>query len=237
MYHRTQAIVGSSPVSSFSDPESVARYAEGPVRMVPGFLGLQRMTGLLLAERAGEDANVLVVGAGGGLELKVFAEAQPGWRFCGVDPSAQMLALARRTLGEMASRVDFHEGLTKSAPEGPFDAAACLLTLHFLDEDERRHTLAQIHRRLKPGAPFVAAHFSFPREGGEKAKWLARFAAFAAASGMSEENAQTATAAIGERLPILTPERDEALLREAGFVGVEMFYAGFTFRGWVGYQG
>ena len=71
-----KAIIESSPLSSFSDPESVARYAEGPVRMVPGFHGLQKMTGLLLAERAGEDANVLVIGAGGGLELKVFAEAQ-----------------------------------------------------------------------------------------------------------------------------------------------------------------
>ena len=216
-------------MSSFSDPESVARYAEGPVRMVPGYQGLQRMTGLLLAERAGEAANVLVIGAGGGLELKVFAEAQSGWRFCGVDPSAEMLALARHTLDKMASRVDFHEGLTDTSPEGPFDAAACLLTLHFLAENERRQTLAEIHRRLKPGAPFAMAHFSFPQQGGEKAKWLARFAAFAAASGMSEENAQTAAAAIGERLPILSPERDEAMLREAGFDGVEMFYAGFTF--------
>ena len=205
--------------------------------MVPGFHGLQKMTGLLLAERAGEDANVLVVGAGGGLELKVFAEAQAGWRFCGVDPSAEMLALAKRTLGPLASRVDFHEGLTETAPEGPFDAAACLLTLHFLDENERRKTLAEIHRRLKPGAPFVAAHFSFPQAVGEKAKWLARFAAFAAASGMPEDNAKTAAAAISERLPILPPERDEALLLEAGFAGVEMFYAGFTFRGWVGYRG
>ena len=28
----------------------------------------------------------------------------------------------------------------------------------------------------------------------------------------------------------------EALLRQAGFEGVELFYAGFTFRGWVGYR-
>ena len=27
--------------------------------------------------------------------------------------------------------------------------------------------------------------------------------------------------------------QDEALLREAGFVDIEMFYAAFTFRGWV----
>lgn len=49
-------------LSSFSDPVSVARYADEPVRMVPGFHGLQRMAAVLLAERVGEDANILVLG-------------------------------------------------------------------------------------------------------------------------------------------------------------------------------
>ena len=160
-------------MSSFSDPESVARYAEGPVRMVPGFHALQRMTSILLAERTQDDAHVLVLGACGGLELKAFAEAQAGWRFCGVDPSAEMLALAKRTLGPLASRIEFHEGFIDTAPAGPFDAATCLLTLHILDENERLHTLAEVHRRLKPGAPFVVSHHSFPQDVEEKTKWLA----------------------------------------------------------------
>lgn len=42
--------------------------------------------------------------------------------------------------------------------------------------------------------------------------------------------------AIGERLPLLSPEQDEAILRDAGFADVTLFYAGFTFRGWVGYK-
>ncbi len=223
-------------MSSFSDPESVARYAEGPVRQVPGFHGLQRMAGLLIAERVRDDARVLVVGAGGGLELKAFAEAQPGWRFCGVDPSAEMLALAERTLGPLAPRVDLHEGYVGSAPAGPFDAATCLLVLHFLPEEERRRMLAEVHRRLRPGAPFVVAHHSFPQQDGEKAKWLARYAAFAVASGIPAANAENAIKAIDERLPLLSPEQDEALLRDAGFSSVELFYAGFTFRGWVAYR-
>lgn len=223
-------------MSPFSDPESVARYAEGPVRQVPGFHGLQRMTGLLLAERIRDDADVLILGAGGGLELKVFAEMQPGWRFCGVDPSAEMLGLAKRTLGPLASRVELHEGYIDSAPLGLFDAASCLLTLHFIPEDERRRTLAEVHRRLRPGAPFVVAHHSFPQDGEEKAKWLSRYAAFAVASGVPAANAGNAIQAIGERLPVLSPEQDEALLRDAGFADVALFYAGFTFRGWVGYK-
>jgi tRNA (cmo5U34)-methyltransferase len=235
-YERWQDHRWTFAMSAFSDPDNVARYAEGPVRLVPGFHGLQQMTRLLLAERIGDDAQVLVLGAGGGLELKAFADAQPGWRFCGVDPSAEMLALARRTLGPLASRADLHEGLIDTAPEGPFDAATCLLTLHFIPKDERRRTLEQVYRRLKPGAPFVVAHHSFPQQPGEKEKWLARFAAFATASGVPGMNAQNAIATISERLPLLSPEEDEALLQEAGFADASLFYAGFTFRGWVAYR-
>jgi hypothetical protein len=78
----------------FANPPAVARYAEGPPRIVPGFAHLQGMTTLLLAERVPQNGRVLVLGAGGGLELKVFAEAHPDWRFDGVDPSDEMLKLA-----------------------------------------------------------------------------------------------------------------------------------------------
>ncbi len=225
----------SEPKDPFSDPEAVARYTEGPPRLVPGYESLQRMAMLLLAERAPEDARILVLGAGGGLELKVFAEAYPGWTFDGIDPAAAMLKLAERILGPLAARATLHQGYIDDAPLGPFAAATCLLTLHFLNPDERRRTMAEVHRRLAPGAPFVIAHFSFPQAEGERALWLSRYSAYAAASGVEADKAAAACVAIDQQLTILTPEQDEALLREAGFSNVSLFYAGFTFRGWVGY--
>lgn len=221
---------------SFTDPEAVARYAEGPVRMVPGFDGLQRMAAVLLAERAGADANILVLGAGGGLELKVFADIQPMWRFCGVDPSAEMLDLARQTLGHRVERVTFHKGYIDDAPDGPFDGATCLLTLHFMPEEERRRAVAEVYRRLNPGASFVVAHHSYPQNEPEKRLWLSRFAAFGPDPGLSFASREEMIAAIGERLPALSPEKDEEILRDAGFRDVALFYAGFTFRGWVGHK-
>jgi tRNA (cmo5U34)-methyltransferase len=194
------------------------------------------MAGLLLAERVPENGNLLVVGAGGGLELKVFAEMQPGWRFCGVDPSAEMLELARRTTGPFASSIDFHHGYIDDAAGGPFDGATALLTLHFLPEDDRRRTITEVHRRLRPGAPFVVAHHSFPQEEPERTAWLNRFAAFAISSGITAANAKSAIAAIAEHLPLLSPEQDVSLMREAGFNNIGLFYAGFTFRGWVAYR-
>lgn len=223
----------SQTSSHFGDTLAVANYADRTARLVPGLHDLQKMAGLLLAERAPEHASLLVIGAGGGLELKAFAQARPSWRFVGVDPSQPMLDLAQEALGPWMSRVSLHHGYTDTAPAGPFDGAACLLTMHFLGTDERRSTLQQIRRRLKPGAPLVMAHLSFPQSPAERPLWLSRYVAFAVASGVAPENARSAASAIGERLPLLGPAQEEALLAEVGFTDVQLFYAGLTFRGWV----
>lgn len=219
----------------FSDPQAVANYTNGPPRFVPGYNAMLSMAAILLAERAREDARILVLGAGGGLELKAFALAQPGWRFDGVDPSAAMLGLARQTLGALAPRARLHQGYIDDAPEGPFDGATCLLTLHFVDVAERRRIASAIHRRLKPRAPFVVAHLSAPNGDEERPLWLSRYSAFLAFSGVEPEKAAAARDAVTKHLDILAPAQDEAVLREAGFTDPTLFYAGFAFRGWVAY--
>ena len=221
--------------SAFSDADAVARYAEGPPRNVPGYNSLVPMTRILLAEFVPAEGRVLVVGAGGGLELENFAQAHPGWRFDGVDPSAPMLDLAARRLGPLASRVKLHEGYVQDAPTGPFDAATCLLTFHFVSREQRLPMATEICRRLKPGAPFVAAHFSIEDGVVQRDLWMSRFAAFLTSSGVEPGQAAAAWEGIQRQLPILSPAQDEAILREAGFSDVQLFYVGFTFRGWVAY--
>jgi tRNA (cmo5U34)-methyltransferase len=213
------------------DTSHANHYAEGPPRQVPGFAGLHRMTSLLLTERVPASGRVLVVGAGGGLELKSLADAHPGWTFDGIDPSADMLRAAERMTHAHASRIRLHEGYVTAAPEGPFDGAVCLLTLHFVPREHRLETLRQIHRRLKPGAPFVAAHMSFPQSEPERSRWIARHVAFGGVDPAHKENAKRA---IATKLSILSPTDDEAMLADAGFRDVSLFYAGLSFRGWVG---
>lgn len=223
------------PSDPFSDPKAVAKYTEGPPRLVPGYGGLLCMTQVLLAERAGEEARILVIGAGGGLELKAFAEAQAGWTVEGVDPAGEMLKLAEQVLGSLASRVRLTQGYVDDAPPGPFDGATCLLTFHFLPAEERRRIAREVRRRLKPGAAFVVAHLSIPSGKDARGVWLSRYAAFATTSGVDRDRVLQARTAIEKDLPILTPEEDEAVLHDAGFADVGLFYQGFTFRGWVGY--
>lgn len=216
----------------FTDRGAIASYAEDAPRRVPGYADLHRMAMLLLAERVPRAANILVYGAGGGLELKAFAEAQAGWRFIGVDPSNEMLDLARGILGPHLPRVDLLQGYIGDAPPGPCDGATCLLTLHFLESEERLEVLQDIRRRLRPGAPLVVAHHSFP-EGSEPRTWLARSIAFADTASHDLAKASDSAEAMISRLPILPSDEEEALLRRAGFSGVALFYAAFSFRGWV----
>lgn len=212
--------------------QSINSYTEGPPRQVPGFASLHRMASMLLAERTPLNGRILILGAGGGLELKFLAETHSEWLFDGVDPSADMLRLAEQTVGPHSARIRFHQGYIDDAPDGPFDAALCLLTFHFIPRDQRLPTLKQIRRRLTSGAPFVVAHISFPQTEPERSMWIARHVAY---SGIDPTNAESARHAISTRLSILAPEEEEAMLRDAGFSNVSLFYAGLSFKGWVAY--
>lgn len=216
----------------FANPATAQTYGENARRMVPGLADLHRMALILLSETAGPAARVLVLGAGGGLELTCFAQNRPGWRLDGVDPSRAMLTLAADTLGPMMDRVSLHEGYIDTAPDVPFDAATCLLTLHFLNRADRLHTLQQIRQRLKPGAAFVMAHHSIAQDAKSRADWTRRFAAYGSTA---DALLDTARPSIFDQLPILSPDQEEALLQEAGFGDVTPFYAAFSFRGWVAY--
>lgn len=216
-----------------TDPGDTAGYAGRVARHVPGLQDMHRMAGLLLAERVPDTGRVLVLGAGGGLELRAFAAAYPGWRFDGVDPSPEMIAQAREVLGQDAERVAFHQGYIDDAPDGPFDGATCLLTLHFLPRKERLRTLRELHRRLRPGAPFIVAHHSFPKADGQHDLWLRRNAAWLISGRMPEAQAMAGIATMKQRLPVLTPQEDATLLDCAGFRDVQLFYVALTFKGWV----
>ncbi len=215
---------------AFADPAAIARYAEGPPRLVPGFADMQRMAGVLLAETVPPQGAVLVLGAGGGLEIAALAAAYPGWRFTGVDPSAAMLDIARQTLAERLPRADLVLGTITQAPMGPFDGATCILTMPFIGPDDRLPTLKAIRARLKPGAAFVMVHHSFPRGAAEDALHMGRFAAFAGLSSIAFDAARQSD--ILSRLTILPPDVEEALLHEAGFTNITPFYTALAFRGW-----
>lgn len=220
----------------YEDDSFVDGYVKnGPPAFMPGHAGVLQMAGILLREHAPADAHVLVVGAGGGLDTRALAEAQPRFRFLGVDPAPPMLDLARQVIGtELGSRVELIEGAIDDAPAGPFDAATCILVLGVIPDDgSKLDTLRAIRSRLRPGAPFVLVDHCLDREAPEFERNLERYAHYAVASGVEPEVVGNAKTHLRTNSGLIPCGREEALIDEAGFRDRERFYAGMAWRGWI----
>lgn len=85
-------------------PGHVAQYENGPPMFVPGYEASQYMAATILAERVGDRARILINGAGGGLEMGLFARLFPDWRFAAVDPSRAMLEQAKARMAAWGVR-------------------------------------------------------------------------------------------------------------------------------------
>jgi tRNA (cmo5U34)-methyltransferase len=217
------------------NPLVTETYERGPRWFVPGYDASHAMAAVLLRDRLGEEGHILVVGAGGGVELSVFARECNGWKFTGVDPSAEMLRQARVKLEglEAADRVTWVQGEVERSAKGPFDAATSFLALNFVDVDRRLAILREIHSRLKPGALFLLIDGCSDRNSKRFDDDLRVYAAFARRNGAPTDVVERAVAMQRESLYPVRPEHEEALLSEAGFVDARLFYAGFWVFGWI----
>jgi tRNA (cmo5U34)-methyltransferase len=211
-------------------------YDRGPRWFIPGYDASHAMAAVLLRDRIGEGGRILVIGAGGGIELSVFAREASGWTFVGVDPSVQMLSRARQKIDEAdaTDRVSLVRGTAEDAPREAFDAATAFLALHFVPDDGARlRALREIHARLKDGAPFLMINGCADMQSSRFADDQRSYAAFARRNGAPEEMIDAAVRMQRESVHLLPPEREEALLAEAGFRDLRLFYVGMWVFGWI----
>ncbi|MFZ2510353.1 MAG: class I SAM-dependent methyltransferase [Gordonia sp. (in: high G+C Gram-positive bacteria)] len=217
--------------------QSALGYDARIVNLVPGYAELHEISAALLAARLPERARVLVVGAGTGTETLALAQANAGWELVGVDPSADMLAVARRR-GAAAGlpNASFHEGYVADLPDaggfgaagfgaGGFDAAVSLLVMHFVAGDDAKATyLGEIAGRLRVGAPLLLCDLMEHDEDD-----LDVIAEYACARGVGTE----ALAGIRQRLQADFHPLSEEQLRElgevAGFALPRPYFRGVAF--------
>lgn len=121
------------------DSDIAQEYDKGVRRTLPTYDQLLRLSHTFLRSKLEAEAAVLIVGGGGGNELKTFGPPNPEWRFTAVDPSKAMLEAARMKAqqNDMEERTILIHGTVEDVPEEKlFDAATCLLVLHFVAEVE-----------------------------------------------------------------------------------------------------
>jgi tRNA (cmo5U34)-methyltransferase len=146
-------------------PMPLSEYEQTVARVNVGYDLIMTLVHGFLRGRSRPDLHLLVVGAGGGAEIERFLPANPGWRITGVDPSEDMLALARAKADRLgvAERVTLVRGTVEDVAAGPdFDAAACLFVLHFLPDEAKLALMRAAAARLRPGAPFLVASATRP---------------------------------------------------------------------------
>lgn len=217
--------------------EHARNYDEG-IRVAGfGYDLLHDLTGALLGSSLPERARVLVVGAGTGEEIEQLGARYPGWRFTGVDPSAEMLAVARRRIDEagLADRATLHEGTVDDLPaDNRYDAATLLLVMHFLPDNGAKLALLRgIAERLQPGAPLVLAdlHGALDSPGG-KLRWEA-WRQRQQMRGMPANDREEMFRQLTRMVYFVPETRIDALLAEAGFTELERFFQALLFGGWI----
>lgn len=222
------------------DAEYGAGYDTLIRQVVPGYDDLHVSVLSVLAPLP-EDASVMVVGIGAGSELVTLGRAHPGWRFTGVEPSAQMIAITRERLRRAGvdQQVEVHEGYTDGLPpRAAFDAATLVCVLHFLHDDGGKlELLRSIGRRLRPGGQLVLVDgHGEPGTPEFTAHWDG-WMEFIRGKGMTGTELDSYRRQVEEGVHFVPERRILELLGSAGFAGTRQFYRGFVFGGWVATRG
>ena len=128
-------------------------YRPSPPSVLPG----------LLSQLARVAVPSLVVDLGCGTGLSTFIWAERAQAVVGIDPSGDMLQVARKKLSALpsVSAISFHQGAAAQTglPDGCADIVTCAQSFHWM---EPVSTLAEIARILRPGGVFAAYDYQWP---------------------------------------------------------------------------
>jgi tRNA (cmo5U34)-methyltransferase len=222
------------------DRDRASQYDLDIRKAIPGYESLHGMTQSLLQTSLSKSARLLIVGSGTGMELVNYSKPNPEWFLTGVDPAAEMMAIAQSTLVArgLQERVNLHTGYVNSLPETePMDAATLMLVMHFLTDDGAKlQLLKDIAQRLKPGATLILADLY----GDRSASYFSQFTKAWQDFYFSQLDDETRTKAeanfqtsISNSIHFVTEARIIELLEAAGFSQINKFYNAFLFGGWI----
>lgn len=212
------------------------RYEALARRVIPGYATLFPMVGALIDPDLPPGARVLVVGAGTGIELVTFKRIRPDLRLHGVDPSGQMLELARRRVADagLADGITCQHGYTSDVPSAPrFDAATLINVLHFVPDDgSKAELLSDIAARLEPGGVLVVFDLHGDPGSEEHERYMPAWRRFWEIRGMTEAERFEFEERICQGIHFAPPERVVELARAAGFIEPRRFFKSLLYGGW-----
>jgi len=181
-----------------------------------------------------EYKSLLAVGCGTGNELMALKECNPEWSVLGVDPSPEMIQIAKAKLAYYDD-VDFYEGKVESFKSDTlYGAASLLLVLHFIKyPNEKLALLNAIKKRLRPGAPLIIMGIFGDRE---QLRTNLKILPSLIANHLSQSEVDERIDRITNKLHRTTEEELEKLLQRAGFGRPNRFYQTSIYSAYLTYR-
>jgi ubiquinone/menaquinone biosynthesis C-methylase UbiE len=161
--------------------------------------------------------KVLDVGCGtGGVTIPAKQRVGKSGEAAGIDPSSEMIAIARRKASRAGQEIDFRIDVIESLPfpDEMFDVVTSSLMMHHLPEQLRVKGLTEILRVLKPGGRILITDMMRP-------------------SGYSLQRLFTSVILHHGHVVQFGLQDVPALLSEAGFVDVKQLDTRFLVIGFV----
>ncbi len=210
--------------------ESYDRKSNGPVREA-----LQFLVRTVLADLP-QDARILCVGIGTGLELVDLAQAFPHWHFTAVEPAAPMMEICRKRVEELglSDRCVLHNGYLETLRETEmFDGATCLLVSHFfLQLEDRLNFLSLIASRLRPGGRLINCDLVSDMSSEKYPRIVAPWRQFLRMQGRTEEEVDQFCDHLGRGVAMLPPVQVENLIAGSGFNAPVQFFQSLLMHAW-----
>ncbi|WP_026732638.1 class I SAM-dependent methyltransferase [Fischerella sp. PCC 9605] len=212
------------------------QYHEIAAHFVPGYQSLYEIARCYLSLHLPKVADILIVGAGGGMEIKILSRFSQQWSFAAVDPSSRMLDVAKfwTERSNALNRVQFTEGFVSDLPSSQvFDAATCVLVMHFLpDETEKLKLLKDIALRLKTGGILILADLAVPKETEEFEVFRQLYSTHAEQQGEPEVRIKDILTVLENFVHPVSNVRESELVKLAGFNTPTMFFSSIWFKAW-----
>ncbi len=218
-------------------PVATNEYDEMARIALPGYEVMHTMVLSFLRFHLPETANLLIVGAGTGMELIRFSKSNSQWHMLGVDPSSNMLLLAQQKIQQhdLSKQVKLFQGYTHDLPATPvYDAATCILVMHFLPDDGSKLALLQsISQRLKSSAAFILVDIFGEKGTREFEQMVSVLKVFWSEMGMKPERIAQVLETVNKGVYPIPEAKVLELLQQSGFGNIMRFYTGLWVGGWV----
>lgn len=221
-----------------SNPPVATNEYDTMIQMVlPGYEVMHNMALSVLGANLPEKANLLIMGAGSGMELVKFGKGNSHWQMLGVDPSNNMLSIAQNKIDQhgLSEQIKLFTGYTHELnTTSLYDAATCILVMHFLPDDGSKLALLQnISQRLKSSAIFILVDIYGEKETDEFEQIISIIKVFWEQMGITPEKIMEALETIKKGVFPISEIRVVELLKQAGFGNILRFYTGLWVGGWV----